>query len=399
MEKRENLTLVELLLRMVNNCLSHFALCCVIVIVPTLVMFVLVMWVFKPVYRAEAIVTPPSSEKISASGLGKVLSGSGIDSFTSLLGETDQGLNVVWTFLNSWELHDAVLEKFGFAEHYEFDGKFHADLLKQFRKNLALDVNDEGMLTITFEDEDVNLAADVVRFLTERADSMYNSYMTGKARHSREYMEERLEIERKSMDSLQQEFVKFQTENSFYDPEIQLEATMKYLSTLQGERDVVALEASVEKMQRGEKSLRYEELQKRLRSVDENISLAMKGKKNKVGILALDKSSDLTANYLRLKSEAKIRETVYKFLRQQSEQLQLSEANEQKNLVVLQPAWPNDKKVFPMRGVMLMFTCLVSGILAVIVSCFIEHVKDSDADSPIRKELRRFGGFFRRKKA
>ena len=400
MEKQENLTFMELLLRILNNCLLHLKLCIVVVSLPTIVMFVMVMWVLDPSYRAEAIVTPPSSDASIAGRLGKFVDGlDNLGSFSSLLGKTDNGTDIVWTYLNSWELHDMVIKKFDLANHYEFDGKFHADLLKEFRKQFDVEVNDEGMFKMTFEDEDYVLAAEVLNFMLAKADSMYNSYKTTQARISRQYIQERLEREEKSIDSLQEVFVKFQTENNFYDPEIQLEATMKYLGSMQSTRDAVAQELAFEKMERGENSRRYEELRKRLNSIDATIKQTMQGKRGSVGIVALDKSSDLAAQYLRLESEVKIKMTVYRYLRQQSEQLALVEANMRANLIVLQPAWPNDKKVFPIRSMMLAFTCLVSGLIAMFLSCFIERCKSSDKDSVFSHEISRLAGFFRKKKA
>ena len=399
MEKQENLTFMELLLRILNNCLLHFKLCMVIVTIPTIIMFVMVMWVLEPTYRAEAIVTPPSSETSIAGSLGKFVDGlDNLGSFSSLLGKTDNGTDIVWTYLNSWELHDMVIEKFDLVNHYEFDGKFHADLLKQFRKNFEVEINDEGMFKLTFEDEDYVLAADVLNFMLAKADSMYNYYKTSQAKISKQYIEERLEREERAIDSLQEVFVKFQTDNQFYDPEIQLEATMKYLSSLQGSRDMVAQELAFEKMERGESGRRYEELRKRLNSVDASMKQATQGKRSSVGIVALDKSSDLAAQYLRIESEVKIKMAVYKYLRQQSEQLALVEANMRANLIVLQPAWPNDKKVFPIRSMMLAFTCLVAGLIAVFVSCFIERCKTSDKNSVFTREMQRLAGFFRKKK-
>lgn len=399
MEKKENLTFVELLLRILNNCLLHFKLCMVIVTIPTAVMFVLVMWVIDPTYKAEAIVTPPSSETAITGSLGKIVDGlDNLGSISSLLGKSDNGTDIVWTYLNSWELHDMVIEKFDLVNHYEFDGKFHADLLKKFRKNFDVEINDEGMFKMTFEDEDYVLAADVLNFMLAKADSMYNYYKTSQARISKQYIEERLAREERAIDSLQEVFVKFQTENHFYDPEIQLEATMKYLSTMQGNRDVVAQELAFEKMERGESGRRYEELRKRLNSVDASMKQAVQGKRSSVGIVALDQSSDLAAQYLRIESEVKIKMAVYKYLRQQSEQLALVEANMRANLIVLQPAWPNDKKVFPIRSMMLVFTCLVTGLIAVLVSCFIERCKSADKDSVFTHEMQRLAVFFRKKK-
>lgn len=388
MEQKENLSLFELLLKVLNNSLRHRALFLSIVLLPTLAMFIVVMWVMKPVFAAEAIVTPPSGKSSIGSSLGKMLENvSGLSSVSSLLGSEDQATNIVWTFFNSWQLHQETIEKFGIREHYEFDGKYQADLLKIFRKNLTLEYNDENMFYLRFEDEDYKLAAQILQFILTKSDSMYNAYNTNQAKQSRIYMDARLKEVEHNLDSLEKVFTKFQAENNLYDPEIQLESTVKYLGTLQSERDALVQEISYEKMQRGDQTKRYEELSSRLKSLDASIAEAIKGKRNKMGVLALSKTPDLTAQYLKIESELKIQQTIYKFLRQQSEQLRLDEVNKPTNLVVLQPPWENDKKVRPGRSVILAFTMLLSGLFAVVICNFIEFMKKLPSDSSISREL------------
>ena len=243
------------------------------------------------------------------------------------------------------------------------------------------------MFYLRFEDEDYKLAAQILQFILAKADSMYNAYNTNQAKQSRIYMDARLKEVEHNLDSLEKVFTKFQTENNLYDPEIQLESTVKYLGTLQSERDALVQEISYEKMQRGDQTKRYEELSSRLKSLDASIAEAIKGKRNKMGVLALSKTPDLTAQYLKIESELKIQQTIYKFLRQQSEQLRLDEVNKPTNLVVLQPPWENDKKVRPGRSVILAFTMLLSGLFAVVICNFIEFMKKLPSDSSISREL------------
>ena len=397
MEQKENISLLELVLRVFNNCLAHWKIFGLIVFLPTLAMFCVVMWVMKPVFAAEAIVTPPSGKSSIGSSLGKMLENvSGLSSVSSLLGSEDQATNIVWTFFNSWQLHQKAIDKFNIRDHYEFDGKYQADLLKIFRKNLTLEYNDENMFYLRFEDEDYKLAAQILQFILAQADSMYNAYNTNQARQSREYMDERLLEVRNNIDSLEKVFTEFQSKNNLYDPEIQLESTVKYLGTLQSERDALVQEISYEKMQRGEDTKRCEELNRRLQSLDASIAAAINGKRNKMGVLALNKTPELTAEYLKLEGELKIQQTIYKFLRQQSEQLRLDEVNKPTNLVVLQPPWENDKKVRPGRSVILVFTVMLSALFAMLFCNFIEYWKNLKPESLAAKEIRKVRMFFKR---
>ena len=251
MQSQESAGIVEVCLRLVNNNLKHFKLFLALLLLPTLFAFVLVMWVIKPAYSATAVVTPPSSSQGSLSGIGSMLGGgAGMGSLLGLSG-SDEEANAVWTIFNSWELHDMVIKEFNLAEHYKFDGHFHADLLKLFRKNFGIETNKEDMFVIYVEDEDYKLAAKMVSFMLEKADSAFNAFKTAQARQSRLYFQGRLDSCERKLDSLLQDFVKFQVDNNFYEPEIQMESTLKYLSALQAKREEVSIEMAFEKAVEG----------------------------------------------------------------------------------------------------------------------------------------------------
>lgn len=400
MQSNETPGLTETLLRIVNNDLKHLKLCFLMVLVPTLVVFVLVMWVIRPTYAAKAVVTPPPSSS-GMSALNGML-GEELSSYASMLGLSTGSVDAdaIWTIFNSKELHDMVIDRFNLAEHYKFDGNFRADLLKRFRKNFSLELTDENMLEVTIEDEDYRLASEMATFMLEKADSMFNAFKTLQAKQSREYFESRIELCLKDLDSLQADFVKFQTDNNFYEPTVQMEATIKYLSALQTEREAISVEMNYEKKLHGEDSKRYDELSKRYASLDASMNRTLKGKQQSTGLIALQKSPELGAEFMRKEEEIKVQAAMYKLLRQQSEQMQLEEAKKLTNLHILEAPWPNDKKVSPLRGVSLMFTVFVTFLLATMLCNFIELVKSQKGSgSSLDEEWKTFSAFFRRKHA
>ena len=398
MERQSSIGLIEVFLKALNSDLKHFKLFSAIVLLPTITVFVLVMWVIKPMYAATAIVTPPPASQAGLSGLSSMLGGtSGMGSLLGLTG-SDEDANAVHTIFNSWELHDQVIREFNLAEHYEFDGKFHADLLKKFRKHFGVVMNNDDMFAVSMEDEDYKLAAKMVSFMLVKADSAFNAFKTAQARQSREYFQSRLDSCEHALDSLLEDFVKFQVENDFYDPEIQLESTLKYMSSLQAKREEVAMELAFEKADRGTGSKRYDELSKRYSSVNNALYGALNGKNSSVGMVALKKSPSLGLEYMRRENEIRVQEAMYKLLRQQSEQMRMEEAKMLTNLHVLEPPWENDKKIYPLRGVTLVFTVAVSVLLGTILCSLLVYFEEEERKgSDVAKEWGVFKRFFRRK--
>ena len=374
MEKQDSIGFVEICLRILNNDLKHFKFVAAFVLIPTIIVFIMVMWVVKPKYAASAIVTPPASTQPMSGALGGLIGSSGM---SSLLGISmdNEDVNAVWTIFNSWELHNQVIEKFDLAKHYEFKGKFHADLLKDFRKNFGLEQNKEDMLSVYYKDTDAKLAVEVVNYMLEKADSSFNAFKTKQARQSRVYFQERLDSCEHVLDSLMAEFVDFQVKNNIYEPTVQLEATIKYLSELQAMREEVGIEMNFEKLDRGENSKRYQELLKRSKGVNSALGGALKGRHSDIGLLELKKSPELYAEYLRREAEIRIQEAMYKVLRQQSEQMRLEEAKMLTNLHVLESPWVNNKKISPKRGLILVFTVFFTFFLASLLCNFVEYMR------------------------
>ena len=398
MEKQEPVGLIEVLLRILSNDLKHFKLCLFFVLVPTITVFVLVMWVIKPTYRITAIITPPPASSPNVlSGFSSMLGMSGVGSLLGLSDNNDD-IGAVWTIFNSWELHNQVIDKYHLKEHYKFKGKFHADLLKKFRQNFGFEKNKEDLFAVSIEDEDYKLAAEMLRFMLAKADSAFNAFKTSQARQSRIYFQSRLDSCERVMDSLLVSFAQFQVENNFYDPEVQLEATIKYMGELQAKREEVAMEMSYEKMNRGADSKRYDELSKRYRGVSNALNSTLEGKRGDVGVLSLKKSPALAVEYLRRESELKVQETLYKLLRQQSEQMRLEEAKMLTNLHILEPPWENDKKVSPLRSVALILTVMVSSLFVTLLCNFIEFMKaESARGSRVAEDWASITRIFRRK--
>ena len=375
MEKQESIGFVEICLRILNNDLKHFKFVIALVLIPTIVAFVMVMWVVKPKYAASAIVTPPASAQSMAGALSGMLGGaSGMTSFLGL-SETSEDANAVWTILNSWELHNMVIDKFDLARHYEFKGKFHADLLKEFRKNFGLEMNKEEMFSLYYKDTDPKLAVEVIKFILDKADSAFNAFKTRQARQSREYFQSRLDSCEHALDSLLKDFVNFQVTNNVYEPTVQLEATIKYLSELQAMREEVNMEMNFEKLDRGENSKRYQELSKRMKGMNSALGGTLKGKHSDIGIMELKKSPQLYSEYLRREAEIRIQEAMYKVLRQQSEQMRMEEAKMLTNLHVLEPPWENDKKISPKRGLILVFTVFFTFFFATLLCNLVEYMR------------------------
>ncbi|HHX14613.1 MAG TPA: hypothetical protein GX724_00445 [Fibrobacter sp.] len=180
-----------------------------------------------------------------------------------------------------------------------------------------------------------------------------------------------------------------------------MEATLRYLGEIQGLKEKVSIERSYEKLKQGrDDSKKYDELNKRYRTLDASLNKTLTGKQEEVGLVALKKTPELAAKYLRLEEEIKAQVALYKILRQQNEELRIEEAKMLKNLHVLEAPWENNKKVAPRRGLILMFTFFASSLVAIFFCNMIVYLEEEKKrGSLVAKEWAKFCQFFCWKKA
>ena len=138
---------------------------------------------------------------------------------------------------------------------------------------------------------------------------------------------------------------------------------------------------------------------RRVKGMNAALGGALKGKHSNIGMIELKKSPELYAEYLRRESEIRIQETLYKLLRQQSEQMRLEEAKMLKNLHVLEPPWENNKKIYPLRAVTLVFVFLVACIIATIICNLLDYLEiESKRGTSVSREWNAFRAYFQKKK-
>ncbi|NLB63430.1 MAG: hypothetical protein GX801_04905 [Fibrobacter sp.] len=356
-----------------------------------------VLFILKPRYESGATLHLPDGDSFGS--MQSVVDGLGaLGSFMPKIG-SDQSSNVVWTFFNSKELHDQVIVKFDLEKSYKFKGKYYADLLKKMRKRMGLVFNDEDMLEVYFEDEDPQVAKEVVEFMIHAVDSMYRDYSNAKAKTVYDFFAERTDITKNSIDSLSLVFAQFQKEKNMYAPEVQVENTISTLTDAYVRRDEVALELEVEALVNGKNSPRYKQLNERYKTTNAYLNRVRHGALKNIGVTKLEDQVDDTYTYIKYESELKILTVLYKLLRQKSEEASIEEAKKMQQLQVMHKPWANDKKKSPPRMAMTILVFLVANVIAMVTCVYkIFMQKQIEEDTELARQWLSFKNNLRFKK-
>jgi capsule polysaccharide export protein KpsE/RkpR len=355
-------------------------------------------------YRSEALVKPPSAEAPEQGQLKSMLEDAG--PLSGMLGSFFGGAtgeNDCLNILGSVQFARLVINRFDLETRYKFKGKGKkyrfANVLKAFNKNFSFAVTDEEAIRITFEDKDPVFATQVLDFTIHTLDSMYTDIQKKVTNQKLGYFDTRVALAEKEMSSLEDSLVKFQNHNNLYLPEVQVQATLESVVKMEAELELLDQQMQLEAALRGKDSPRFGSLRVQRNLLERDIRKKFRGNRGDTSSLAFPVHSmpALANQYFRLERAYKVKLAIYKFLIQQFEFLRLEAQKNMRVIAVLDPPWPNDKRVFPMRRlvVQMVFVLLavLSALAALVHYAWISHVKRdpelADMARDVRKNLLR----------
>jgi len=186
----EDINLLDYL-RLVYKFRRMIVLFCAVAVVTTAI----VVLSRPKTYSATASVVPPieflQKESQLASGLG-----AGKSSLLRKAIDVTSIADMYVGILQSRAIADAIIDRFDLMKVYGED-RYRSNARNKLRKNTAIKVSDEGIITITVKDRDPNRAAAMANAYVDQLDQQNKRLSSGQATSKRVFLENRLkEIER-----------------------------------------------------------------------------------------------------------------------------------------------------------------------------------------------------------
>ncbi|MCZ7613356.1 MAG: hypothetical protein M5T52_07430 [Ignavibacteriaceae bacterium] len=209
------------------------------------VVIFLYLFIISPVtYNAPVTILPPP-ESDQMSGIGSLLSGSGVGDF--LTGKFSPGNSQLFLqILKSRTAAEYVIRKNNLLEFYGEDSEY--DAVKKINSDLQLDLSKEGIITLAvnlstgflpkiFSDIDSikNLSAQVSNSFVEALDSINREKVSYRAKRAREYIEAQLLQTKAELDSAEFKLMEFQKANKTISLPEQLESAIESAAKLKAE--------------------------------------------------------------------------------------------------------------------------------------------------------------------
>lgn len=360
-----------------------------------LVLSVLISLVLPKKYTAIATLLPPEQ---SSRGTAFGNFSTGVLPNLNLL-NTNTTADLFVQILGSRSVQQAVVERTYLLDNSEIalTDYLDADNIQAGVKKLAdittIQASPEGIISIAVEIGDPVLAAAVANAYVAELDSVNQAKSTSRAKSSRVYIENQLELTKERLKQADERLAEFMQTHKAVSLEDQTRAAIEESGEIKGKiiaREVeLALKEKVRKPTHQEiLALKAEiaELKKQYTRLQYG-SEAPTVEDEKEFYIPMVEVPDVSLQLAELMREVKVQETVFELLNQQFYQAKIQEAKDTPTVQALDEAVPPEFKSKPKRSLIVLLTVGSIFLLSIFWAFLTEYWKNLSKDEENRERI------------
>ena len=350
-----------------------------IVIVVTLAA-VVVSLILPKFYQANALLLPPKDVSIPVAGMGRI----------SEVVSVTKGLNlpvlvttsdVYRRMLMSRRITDGILDQFQLIDRYGARNRDEAYIA--LMEVAAFSVTEEGLLSISVEDRDPVIAAEMVNSFVERLDQVNREISTSRARQNRVFIEDRPSQVATELDSARSEFEAFQMTNKTIDFSQQIRLAVDQAIELKITLGEIDLDLAMLRSKLGEDNAELQDRLRRRQAVAKQLDrLESTNSDSSFFSLPVSAIPALRGQYEVLYSRVRVNEGLYTTLLGQLEQAKIQENEELPTITVLDRAVPPEMRSRPKRAVIVLLAFGLGLIVSLLLAAWLEYLVRLRTHSP-----------------
>jgi tyrosine-protein kinase Etk/Wzc len=335
-------------------------------------------------YRAKTTLLPPERSVMGGIGLSSSLLGE----FSSLSGlslpMTATPSDVFAAILKSRAVVEPVIKEENLLKIYGV--RKMEDGLREFFSHLQVKVENEGIISIQFEDKNKDRAARVANLLVEELDQVNRMTSTSKAKNARIFIEERLNQTQTNLKAAEDSLKSFQERNKAIVLDEQMKASVQAAAELKAEMTSAEIQMNVLGKNMLPDHPQIQQLRTRINEIRRQLSMLESGSQNakdsKVLGVPFSQAPSLSLELARFTREVKIQEKLFELLTQQYEQYKIEETKDTPTVQVLDRAFPPETKYKPKRATMILIAGIAGLFLSVIFSFSLEYIERTKRKQP-----------------
>jgi capsule polysaccharide export protein KpsE/RkpR len=331
-------------------------------------------------YEANALLLPPKDTTIPIGGLSQLAE------VVSVV----EGLNLPLMVTPS-DLYARMLRSRTVAEHIidMFDLKSRYQTQNMTETYLALtlhsrfEVTEEGLLSISVEDRDPSVAADITNAFVAELDQLNRRISSGRAHRNRQFIEERVNQVKTQLDSARSEFVEFQMTHKAVDFDEQTRLAVEQAISLKVSLSTLDIDLRMKEHILGPDNPELVEKRRHRDVIKQELEILEKGNGDSSFFsLPIAAVPGLKGQYEVLYSRVGVNERLYAILLEQLEQAKLAENENLPTVSVLDYATPPEVRSRPQRSLIVLATFLITLMAALLLAAVLEYFRRMREGNP-----------------
>ncbi len=331
-------------------------------------------------YKATALLLPPKNITVPLGGLTEFADAASVTSGLDLPIMVTSS-DIFARMLKSRTISEAILKKFNLYERYDtynFDEAYEV-----LMNNADFKVTAEGLLSVSIEDKDPQIAADLTNAFVEELDLVNREIASKRAKHNRSFIEERLAQVKAELDSARSNFEEFQVKNKSVDFDQQTKLVTERAVALKVKQAETDLELEMASLELGQDNSKIVELKRKKKFISDQIEqLETENPDNSYFSVPISKIPTLRGQYEMLYSQVRVNETLYELLLEQREQAKIQVNENSPTLSVLDPARAPSIRSQPQRTLIVLGTFGFSLMVAILGSATADYFARMRQNSP-----------------
>jgi uncharacterized protein involved in exopolysaccharide biosynthesis len=356
-----------------------------VITVAAAVLSAAVSLVMTPVYRAETAILPPQQSGTgAASMLMSRLSPGAEGLLGGPLGLKDPG-DIYVGIIKSRTVLDRIVDRFGLMELYE--EKLRADARRRLEESLSVESNKEGIIVLSVEDEDPEVAAGMANAFVEELKAITQDLAVTEASRRRLFFEKQLEDIKESLIGAEESLQGFQEETGAIKMDKQASAVIESMAQLKAHISAKEVELKVMRTYATERNPDLKRIREEIRGMKEQLFRLEKesGGDEHDPLMPTERMPSLGTDYIRKVRDLKYYETLFELMAKQYEAAKLDEASDATLIQVLDEAITPEKKARPkVRKIVMLFT--LAGLFVAILAAFLAEYIESASGRPDGRE-------------
>jgi tyrosine-protein kinase Etk/Wzc len=351
-----------------------------VTVIAAIISFVLPKW-----YEANALLLPPKEASSTLDQLSKfseVVSLTGGLNLPVMVTPSD----VYARILRSHAVCDRIMTKFDLKTRY--DASNQVETYDELMKHAKFRVTEEGLLNISVEDKDPQVAADMANAFVDEIGNVNQEIISSRTQQNRKFIEDRLSQVNSDLATSRKALEQFQETNKTVDFDEQTKLAIDQASALKVSLAQIDLELKMNEMTLGKDNPELIDLRRRRDIVNGQLAqLESGGKDSSFFSLPVSAIPGLKGQYELLYSRVRVNEQLYNMLLERFEQAKIQEKQDISVISVLDRAKVPELKSRPQRTIILAASFGLSLIVSILLAAFFEYLDRLASSRP--EEYRR----------